>query len=300
MGITKAPSLRKVKPVPRTLPDTLALPAASRPHHTHSLPLARLQPETRGVASQADPPGRWCMLALLSAVQLLGMSLWFSASAVAPKLWDAGITATEAGWLTTALQLGFVAGTAVAAVLNLADIVPAPRYVAVLALLGAAANAAIAFVPGFDRALVLRFLTGFALAGVYPPAMKMVATRFRAGRGVAIGTLVGALTVGKAAPYLLGGLGSWSEQAVVLAASAGAVLAALLVAPGIATGPFRSRDARSTGDSLDSCCGIAGHAWRLADTSATCGSCTRCGRRWRSFSSRISIAWACPGPRSPP
>jgi MFS family permease len=118
--------------------------------------------------------------ALLSLAELLGMSLWFTASAVAPQLqalW--GLSAQEVGWLTTIVQLGFVAGTAVAAVLNLADVVPARLYFAVSALLAAAANALLVVSPGYEAALALRFLTGFFLAGVYPPAMKMIATWFQ-------------------------------------------------------------------------------------------------------------------------
>jgi sugar phosphate permease len=214
------------------------------------------------------------MLALLSIVQLLGMSVWFTASASLPGSRTSGaLSPAEVGWLTMSVQLGFVAGTATAAILNLADLVPAPRYVAASALLAAGANGAIALVPGFEATLALRFLTGFALAGVYPPAMKMIATWFRAGRGVAIGTVVGALTVGKALPYLAGGLEGWSVQAVVLAASAGALLAALLVLAGYRDGPFPSRGVRSTGVLSDSCCGTArtrlavagylGHMWEL-------------------------------------
>src|SRR3979409_1857569 len=115
---------------------------------------------------------RWRVLALLGFAELLGMSLWFSASAVTPQLrmiW--GLTTAEAGWLTTIVQLGFVCGTAVAAVLNLADVIPSGRLFAVAALLGAGANAAILGSPDYGTALVTRFLTGFFLAGVYPPAM---------------------------------------------------------------------------------------------------------------------------------
>ena len=146
-------------------------------------------------------PHRWRLLALLSTAELLGMSLWFAASAVAPQLsaiW--GLDATQAGWLTTIVQLGFVAGTAITAALNIADIVPSRTLFAVSALTGAAVNAGILVANGFHTALVLRFLTGLCLAGVYPPAMKMIAKWFRAQRGLAIGTVVGALTIGKATP----------------------------------------------------------------------------------------------------
>src|ERR1700694_2612471 len=182
---------------------------------------------------------RWRVLALLGIAELLGMSLWCAASAVSPQLralW--GLTATEAGWLTTIVQLGFVCGTAVIALLNLADLVAAGRLFSACALLGAAANAAILAVPGYRLALVTRFLTGFFLAGVYPPAMKMISTWFRAERGLAIGVIVGALTVGKATPYLVRSIPHVGVRPVVLTASAGAIVAALIVGLGYREGPF--------------------------------------------------------------
>jgi MFS family permease len=182
---------------------------------------------------------RWRVLALLGFAELLGMSLWFSASAVTPQLrglW--GLTAPQAGWLTTIVQLGFVAGTALAAVLNLADLIPAGRLFSASALLGAAANAGVLAAPGYGSALGLRFLTGFFLAGVYPPAMKMIATWFRSERGLAIGVIVGALTVGKATPYLVRAIPHVGLRPVVLTSSAGAVVAAVLVAAGYREGPF--------------------------------------------------------------
>src|SRR6202795_5011465 len=182
---------------------------------------------------------RWRVLALLAFAELLGMSLWFAASAVTPQLrtiW--GLTPAEAACLTTIVQLGFVCGTAVAAVLNLADLIPAGRLFSACALLGAVANAAILAVPGYRDALVLRFLTGFFLAGVYPPAMKMTATWFRSQRGLAIGVIVGALTVGKATPYLVRAIPGVGLRPVVLTASLAAVIAGLLVTLGYRDGPF--------------------------------------------------------------
>ena len=179
------------------------------------------------------------MLVLLAVAELLGMSLWFTAAAVSPELaarW--GLSAAEAGWLTGAVQLGFVAGTALAALLNLADLVPDRAWFAGSALAAAAANAALVAVPGFRSALVARFLTGLFLAGVYPPAMKMIATWFERRRGLAIGTVVGALTLGKATPYLLKAAGDAGADRVVLAASAAAVIAAALVAAGYRPGPY--------------------------------------------------------------
>lgn len=184
-------------------------------------------------------PERWRILVVLALAELLGMSLWFAASAVSPALraiW--GLSASEAAWLTTIVQLGFVCGTAVLAVLNLADIVPARALFAISALLGAGANAGILVAPGYERALALRFLTGFFLAGVYPPAMKMIATWFRSSRGLAIGAIVGALTIGKATPYLVRSIPQVGLRPVILAASVGAVTAAFLVLVGYREGPY--------------------------------------------------------------
>ena len=167
------------------------------------------------------------------------MSLWFSASAVSGQyraLWQ--LTASEAGWLTTMVQLGFVVGTASAAVLNLADLLPSRWYFAVSGLLGAGANAALAWAGDYRTALVCRFLTGVCLAGVYPPAMKMAATWFRTDRGLAIGVIVASLTIGKAAPYLVRSVDVSGTRTVLLAASVGAVLSAILVAIGYRDGPF--------------------------------------------------------------
>ena len=179
------------------------------------------------------------MLALLSVAELLGMSLWFAASAVSAQyqqVWS--LTASEAAWLTTAVQLGFVGGTAVSAVLNLADIVAARRLFAGSALLAAGCNAMVLSAHGLDTALLWRALTGVCLAGVYPPAMKMIATWFRARRGMAVGTIVGALTVGKALPYLVKAIPGASIANVTLTASVGAVAAAVIVWRGYRDGPY--------------------------------------------------------------
>jgi len=178
-------------------------------------------------------------LALLALAELLGMSAWFSASALGPQLaraWALG--PAQVGWLTAAVQLGFVAGTALAAVLNVADLVSGRVLFAGSALAAAASNAALLAAPAYGPALLSRFATGFCLAGVYPPAMKMIATWFRDGRGLAIGTIVGALTVGKAMPYLVHGLEHAGIAPVVLGSSAAAAAGGLLVAAGYRDGPF--------------------------------------------------------------
>jgi MFS family permease len=190
------------------------------------------------LATDSDPR-RWRTLGLLAVAELLGMSLWFAASAVGPQLgvrWS--LSTSEIGWLTAIVQLGFVIGTATSALLNLADIIPSRRLFAASALLGAIVNATLLLAPTYSAALVCRFATGFALAGVYPPAMKMISTWFRAQRGLAVGTVVGALTVGKAGPYLVHAIPGAGETPVVLSASIGALVAALLVAVWYTDGPY--------------------------------------------------------------
>jgi MFS family permease len=178
-------------------------------------------------------------LILLSLAELLGMSAWFSASALGPQLQAAwALDPAQVGWLTTIVQLGFVAGTALAALLNLADIVPLRFYFAAAALAAAASNAALLVAGSFGPALVTRFAVGFFLAGVYPPAMKMNATWYKDGRGFAIGTIVGALTVGKATPYLVHELEHAGIAPVVLAASGAAAASGLLVLAAYRDGPF--------------------------------------------------------------
>jgi MFS family permease len=179
------------------------------------------------------------MLSLLAAAELLGMSPWFAASAAAPelmRLWH--LSLSQSAWLTSAVQLGFVAGTLTAALFNVADLWPSRVYFAGAALAAAAANLGLLAVESFPVALALRFLTGVALAGVYPPAMKMAATWFKAERGLAIGAVVGALTVGKAAPYLVDAFGGARLEPILLATSAGAVVAAILIGLAYRDGPF--------------------------------------------------------------
>jgi MFS family permease len=202
------------------------------------------------------------------------MSVWLAASAVKPALSASlALSPGQAGWLTSGVQLGFVAGTLAAAVLNLADIVPARWYVAISALLAAVANAALLLAGGFTVALLARLATGVALAGVYPPAMKMAATWFRDRRGLAIGTVVGALTAGKALPYLLDGLGTLPLATAVLLPSLAATVAGVLVLIGYRDGPFafprRSFTWRLAGTALAdpmvrrATAGYLGHMWEL-------------------------------------
>lgn len=178
------------------------------------------------------------MLALVSVAELLGMSLWFAGSAAGPQLaarW--ALSPSEVGGLATAVQLGFVLGTAVSALLNLADVVPARRLFALSATCGAIANATLLVAPSYGWVLAGRVAAGFFLAGVYPPAMKMAATWFIARRGLAVGTVVGALTIGKATPYLWHAVPGVSLAVLIFAATASALVAAALIARWWEDGP---------------------------------------------------------------
>ena len=142
-------------------------------------------------------PRRWRALILVSVAMLLSLSAWMTATSVSSELqaqW--GLSSSPVAFLTTTVQLGFVVGTAIAALLNLADLVPSRILFGSSAALAAAANAVLLLAPSYHSALLARFLTGAFLAGVYPPGMKMVSTWFRSARGLAIGSVVGALTIG--------------------------------------------------------------------------------------------------------
>ena len=218
---------------------------------------------TRAPVTRDDHPARWRMLALLAAAELFGMSLWFAAAAVGGQLATRlSVTPQQASWLTPMVQLGFVFGTAAAALLNLADVLPSKWYFTAAALAGAVLNAAILGTNSFAITLVFRFFTGFALAGVYPPAMKMASTWFKARRGLAIGTVVGALTVGKASPYLVHALPNAGIATVILAASGFAVLAALLVGLFYEDGPYPFPPRPFSWGLVHSV--VSGKEWRLA------------------------------------
>lgn len=176
------------------------------------------------------------------------MAVWFSASAIVPALGE--IWSLDDGgkaWLTMSVQIGFVLGAFGSAVLNVADRLPARWLFTTSAILAGVATALIAGVASnLNMALVLRFLTGIFLAGVYPVGMKIMSTWTRKDRGLAIGLLVGALTIGSAAPLLLnafGGVdGEW--QTVLYLAAGLAVMGGLIGALFVTEGPYRTATPR--------------------------------------------------------
>lgn len=178
-------------------------------------------------------------LAAIALVQVLGLAVWFSVSAVVPSLrQEWGISAAAATWLTSSVQLGFVAGALGAAALNLADRIRPHVLLAASATAAAACTLLLAVVvDGMAGAIPLRFLTGVCLAGVYPIGMKLMASRVpSSGRGLALGVLIGALTLGSILPQLISGLGRLPWPTVLMVASAlgflGAIVALSVVRPG--------------------------------------------------------------------
>lgn len=180
---------------------------------------------------------------LLSLAELLGMSVWFSASAVVPALtrqW--GLSTSGQAWLTMAVQLGFVIGALGSAVLNLADRIPGPRLFFISSSVAAVLTALLPLLSrGPNTAVLLRFLAGVSLAGVYPVGMKIMATWTRENRGWGIGLLVGALTVGSATPHLIRAVGGAFNWHFVLYGSAGlATLGGMIAKFFIREGPYRA------------------------------------------------------------
>ncbi|MCP5366617.1 MAG: MFS transporter [Hyphomicrobiales bacterium] len=178
-------------------------------------------------------------LTVLALCELAAMALWFSATAVVPSLTaEFAISGARAGLLTSAVQAGFVAGTLGSAVLGLADRLDPRRFFMASALVAAAANAAILVLdPRADAVILLRFVTGACMAGIYPVGMKMATTWARPGApgerkgdmGLLVGLLVAALTLGSSVPHLFNAFGGVDWRFTIAAVSGVAASAALFI-----------------------------------------------------------------------
>jgi MFS family permease len=214
-------------------------------------------------------------LAWIAFAELLGMSLWFAGTAVAPALArQFGLGPEGVAWLTISVQLGFVAGTLISALVNLPDILPPRLVFAGGALAGAAFTCSALVAPNGFALLAGRFLTGVALAGVYPPAMKIAAGWTVRRRGTALGLLIGALTLGSAGPHLLAAFSApLAWQPVIVAVSLQAVLAAAIMLAAVRDGPHVIATARfdpraalaivSGAKARAATLGYLGHMWEL-------------------------------------
>jgi MFS family permease len=179
--------------------------------------------------------------ALIAFVQILGLAVWFSASAVVPTLQrEWGISAAAGVWLTASVQVGFVAGAVTSTVLSLADRFRPQVLLGTCAAGAALTTAALAaFVDSLLPAIAIRFLTGVFLAGVYPVGMKLMASwSAPALRGKAFGVLIGALTLGSAVPHLISSMGDLPWRNVMASAAALAATGALTAVVAIRPGPY--------------------------------------------------------------
>ena len=197
----------------------------------------------------AEPAGRWALLGALAGVVVLALVPWFSAAAVAPIIaaeWR--IDALEVALLTVAVQVGFALGAIILALTGAADVVAPRHLVAGGALVAAAANAAFGlFAADLATALPLRALSGAGIAAVYPVAMKVLAGWFARERGLAVGVLTGAITLGSAMPHALRAAGSLVDldwRLVVVAGSAPGILAAIVAIAFVRDGPLAVPAAR--------------------------------------------------------
>ena len=196
--------------------------------------------------AEAEPEGRWALLAVLATAVLLALGTWFSATAIAPSLereW--GLDRVGLASLTVAVQLGFAAGALGLAAAGAPDVIPARTLIAAGAAVAALANAGFALLStDLATALPFRFVTGLGVAAVYPVAMKVLAGWFRERRGLAVGVLIGGITVGSALPHLLRAVALTVDwQAVVIAASALALLGAGMALT-VRDGPFTTAASR--------------------------------------------------------
>lgn len=200
-------------------------------------------------ASGARLPGKGRSIAILALCVVLALSVWFSSAAVLPVLKrEFGMSATWGALATSAVALGFVIGTLISAGLGLADRLDPRRFFMSCCAVAAVSNAAMVLVdPAGLATLALRTLAGAAMAGVYPVGMKIASSWADGDRGLLVGLLTAAVTLGSAMPYLIGVFAVHDWQATlltssVLAALAGLGINAVHVGPGYATtSTFRAR-----------------------------------------------------------
>jgi MFS family permease len=214
------------------------------------------------------------MLALIAVGEVLGMTLWFSATAAGPAIGaEYNMDAAARAWLTMAVQGGFVVGTLLTAITSLADAINARRLFAAGCVLGAIFNAWITAAPSSATIVALRFCTGMSLAWVYPPGMKIAAGWFLERRGTALGIVVGAVGLGSAFPHLLAWAGAGLAWRSLVGASSILAIAAAIVISAVSDGPYVSASAPFDRHALDivlrnrgtrlAMFGYFGHMWEL-------------------------------------
>jgi predicted MFS family arabinose efflux permease len=216
------------------------------------------------------------ILPVIIVSQFTGTSLWFAGNAVLGDLQREWLLGPDAlGYMTSAVQLGFVLGTLTFAFFAIADRYSPRRVFLLCSLLGALCNLGVYLTAdGLKSLLALRFATGFFLAGIYPVGMKIAAGWYQRDLGNAIGFLVGALVLGTAFPHLLKALGhAYPWEAVTVAVSVTAALGGVLMWAFVPDGPYLAKGAKFDPRALAvifrsplfraSAFGYFGHMWEL-------------------------------------
>jgi len=225
------------------------------------------------MSSSAAPTTKTRSLVFLLLAQVAAMTTWFATTASLAAMrqgWT--LTHFQEGLMTSSVQAGFVGGTLTSALLSAADRYdPRNLFMTAAAIAGVACLLVVLFEPTDVTVPMLRFATGFCLAGVYPVGMKMASTWAKGDLGLLIGLLVGAVTLGSAMPHLFVPLGlDWRVPCVVagLCALVGALLVRWVdLGPNRAPAPpfrlanateaFRRRPLRLAN------LGYFGHMWEL-------------------------------------
>ena len=186
-----------------------------------------------------QPAGRFRALIILSICIVLSLTTWFSATAVIPKLqtiWN--LTPTLSAWLTIGVQLGFVIGAIGSSIVSLSDVISSKKLMVYGSIGAAAANLGLLLVESPYLAIFLRLMTGAFLALVYPPALKLISTWFRRGRGLALGALVGSITLGAATPHFINAIGGLGWELVVISTTCATLSGAFIIGLFVHEGPF--------------------------------------------------------------
>ncbi|SOC13357.1 sugar phosphate permease [Ureibacillus xyleni] len=175
--------------------------------------------------------GSWRALLWIGLAELFALSLWFSASVIALELMNIwNLSSTTEAWLSTSVPIGFVIGALLSSYFGIADRFNPRKIFAISAILGALLNALLIVVDTAFFGILLRILTGVTLAGVYPVAVKILSQWFPKKRGIAIGILIAALTLGSSLPHFVAMFFfSVNWKMVIICSSILALLSALIV-----------------------------------------------------------------------
>ena len=218
---------------------------------------------------------RWFVLVVTGVALVLSLTTWFSATAVIPELTKLmSLSLSQATWFTNSVQAGFVLSALIVSLLSLLDIYKSSTIMAISACIAGIANALLILEPGIAISLLSRFITGMALAGIYPTVIKFIATWFKKGRGFAMGIMLSALTLGSAMPHLIRAVGiQFDWKLVIILSSLACLIAAVLFAFVLHDGPHQFSKTKTDVNQLGRIIrdrpvmlanmGYFGHMWEL-------------------------------------